>query len=35
MIPLEKIEKYLPGYLSLSAQEDLFEELKRFPGKYG
>lgn len=31
MIPLEQIEKYLPRYLSLSAQEDLFEELKRFP----
>lgn len=31
MIPLEEIEKYLPKYLSSSAQEDLFEELKSFP----
>jgi hypothetical protein len=31
MISLEDITKYLPKYLSGSAQEELFDELKRFP----
>jgi len=32
MIPFEEIKKYLPQYLSVSSQESLFEELKKFPG---
>ncbi len=31
MISLEDITKYLPKYLSGSSQEELFNELKRFP----
>jgi len=31
MISLEDITKYLPKYLSGSAQEELFDEIKRFP----
>ena len=32
MISLEEIKKYLPQYLSAVSQEELFEELKDFPG---
>ncbi len=32
MISLEDIKRYLPKYLSASAQEELFDELKHFPG---
>jgi len=32
MISLEEIKKYLPKYLSASAREELFDELKHFPG---
>lgn len=31
MIPFEEIKKYLPQYLSVPSQENLFEELKSFP----
>ena len=32
MIPFEEIKKYLPQYLSVSSQENLFNELENFPG---
>jgi hypothetical protein len=31
MISFEEIKKYLPQYLSVSSQEELFKELKQFP----
>ena len=31
MIPFDEIKKYLPQYLSVPSQENLFEELKSFP----
>lgn len=31
MIPFEEIKKYLPQYLSSTAQQELFNELKAFP----
>lgn len=31
MIPFDEIKKYLPQYLSISAQKGLFEELSQFP----
>lgn len=31
MIPFEEVKKYLPQYLSLTAQQELFKELTQFP----
>ena len=31
MISFEEVKKYLPQYLSLTAQQELFQELKQFP----